>query len=355
MSIININCSKNYNIHITNDLINHLKQYLINLNIGESILVISDDIVFDKYGKTVIEQLNNDYIVKSFVFEHGESSKNISNLLAIISFLADNNYKRNDSIIALGGGVVGDISGLASSLYMRGINFIQIPTTLLAMVDASVGGKTAIDIKQGKNMVGTFYQPRIVLCDPDIIKNLPKDIFNEGMAEVIKYNIINNNSIISYINNNVLFDKLNEIIETCIKIKAEIVNNDEFETKGLRRCLNAGHTFGHSLEKASNYSISHGNAVGTGLIYESLISCELGLCNVETVEIIKKAIIKYDLLIDFDYSFDQLINNMKMDKKNTDSKISFIMPVKLGEYVDYKINKSDLLRILERIGYVKKD
>ena len=350
MRTFEVNCSKQYKVYYEKGLINRIKELLLNTFNGHNILIITDDNVDPLYSDIIYNQLINKYNVNKFVLKHGEEAKNIDNLYQILTYLAQNQLKRNDLIIALGGGVIGDISGLSASLYMRGIEFVQIPTTLLAMVDASIGGKTAIDLPEGKNLVGSFYQPLIVICDPDIIRDLPEQIFNEGMAEVIKYNVINKNRIIEYVNNDQLFDKLDEVIEKCIEIKTDIVSKDEFEKTGLRKLLNAGHTFAHALENISNYSVSHGKAVGTGLVYEAALSNHLGYCDLDTVNQITKAVRKFDLLFEFDYSFDNIVDHMKMDKKNESNLISFILPEKIGKCREVKIRSSELKETYKKIG-----
>ena len=356
MRTFEVNCSKQYKVYYEKGLINRVKELLLNTFNGHNILIITDDNVDPLYSDIIYNQLINKYNVNKFVLKHGEEAKNIDNLYQILTYLAQNQLKRNDLIIALGGGVIGDISGLSASLYMRGIEFVQIPTTLLAMVDASIGGKTAIDLPEGKNLVGSFYQPLMVICDPDIIRDLPKPIFNEGMAEVIKYNVINENNIVEYINNDQLSDKLDEVIEKCIEIKTSIVSKDEFEKTGLRKLLNAGHTFAHALENISNYSISHGKAVGTGLVYETILSNHLEYCDLDTVNQIAKAVKKFNLMLEFDYSFEDIVDHMTMDKKNDNNLISFILPEKLGKCKEIMMKSSELKDIFKQIGaYDEKD
>ena len=350
MKTINVKCSNPYNIYLGSNIIHKLNDCFAGLNLGNNILIVTDDNVEKKYLNIVLEQLKDKYNVTHLVFENGEQIKQLSNLEIIINKLADSGFRRNDSIIALGGGVIGDISGLASSLYMRGINFIQIPTTLLSMVDASVGGKTAIDLKQGKNLLGSFYQPKVVICDTQIIKDLPKDVFNEGMGEVIKYNVIDDNPIIEYINNNQLDEKLEDIIEYCIRSKVDVVDKDEYETKGLRKILNAGHTYGHALEKASDYKLAHGVAVGTGLLYEAALSEKFGLCDSQLINKLKEALSKFDLIVKVPYSVDQLVNNMTLDKKNKDDEIVFMLPTQLGKTKEVKIDINTLKSLLTQIG-----
>lgn len=356
MRTFEVNCSKQYNVYFEKGLIQGIKGFLSNSFKGHNILIIADDNVDPLYSDIVLNQLADNYTVKKLVLKHGEETKNIDNLYHILTYLAQNRFKRNDLIIALGGGVIGDISGLSASLYMRGIDFLQIPTTLLAMVDASIGGKTAIDLPEGKNLVGSFYQPLMVICDPDIIRKLPEPIFNEGMAEVIKYNVIDKNRIIEYVNNDLLEDKLEEVIEKCIEIKTEIVSKDEFEKTGLRRLLNAGHTFAHALENISNYSISHGRAVGTGLVYEAALANYLGYCEESTLSQIAQAVCRFDLLLKFDYDFDDLVDYMKADKKNDSGLISFILPERLGKCREIKMELSELKQAFKQIGvYDEKD
>lgn len=351
MKAIHLNASKPYDILIDSGLFNQVFSLIEPFCKGRNIAIITDDIVDKLYGEQLLEQLKqNDYSTIKFVFPNGEVSKNINTLSDILEFLASNNFKRNDFIIALGGGVVGDIAGLASAIYMRGISFIQIPTTLLAMVDASVGGKTAIDLKAGKNLAGSFWQPSLVICDTDIVKNLPEDIFREGMGEVLKYDVIDDLGIFESVLSNKVFDDLESIIYKCIKSKQNVVEQDEYETKGIRKLLNVGHTFAHGLEKLSNYNIYHGVAVATGLVWEASISYKLNLCSKETFNQIKQAVTKCGLLINFKYDFEELVETMKKDKKNDNSLISFMLPLKIGNCVETKLKDNELIPILESVG-----
>ena len=351
MKTVHLNVSKSYDILLDGGLVNRVDDLIKPFCKDRSIAIITDDIVDRLYGDNLLKRLKeNGYYVIKFAFPNGEVSKNIYTLSNILEFLAENNFKRNDYLIALGGGVVGDIAGFAASAYMRGVNFIQIPTTLLSMVDASVGGKTAIDLKAGKNLAGAFWQPSLVICDTDIIKNLPDEIFREGMGEVLKYDVIDDLGILQYVYKNRIKDNLNSIILECIQSKQRIVEKDEYETKGVRKLLNVGHTFAHGLEKLSSYGISHGTAVGTGLVWEAGISYKLGMCSLEVFETIKNAVQKWQLLIGFEFDFKELVEAMKKDKKNDDSMISFMLPLQLGNCVEKKIVDVDLLSILGGVG-----
>ena len=353
MKTIHLNVSKSYDVLLDDGLINNSNELILPFCKGHNIAIITDDIVDRLYGSFLYNKLKEgNYSIIKYVFPNGESSKNIHTLSNILEFLAENGFKRNDYLIALGGGVVGDITGFAASIYMRGINFIQIPTTLLSMVDASVGGKTAIDLKSGKNLAGAFWQPSLVICDTNIIKNLPDEIFREGMGEVLKYDVISNLGIFENVFEKRLNENLTSIIYNCIDSKRCVVEEDEYETKGIRKVLNVGHTFAHGLEKLSNYKISHGIAVGTGLVWEAAISYRIGICSLDTFESIKRAVQECNLLISFDYNFEDLINAMKKDKKNDDSEISFMLPVKLGNCVEKKISDLDLALILKNVGEI---
>ncbi len=305
-----------------------------------------------KYCNTVNESIKKEGITTViYVMPNGENSKTFDESIKIIKFLAQNNINRNDVVIALGGGVVGDITGFATGIYKRGTPFIQVPTTLMAMVDASIGGKTAINIDMGKNLVGVFHQPKFVFCDTDIIDNLPQDIFCEGITEVIKYGIIEKNNIITkLLENNV---NIYDIITECIRIKAKYVECDEFDV-GVRQKLNFGHTIAHAIEQFTNHSISHGKAVGIGLAYETLFAEKyFGLDNSISNTVIK-TLQKYNI----DYSLQNicvkkdintLINFMSNDKKNNDSNITFILPKEIGNTDIYKIPVDTVCKILSEI------
>lgn len=351
MKTIHLNVSKPYDVLLESGLINKTSKLIEPFCSNRNIAIITDDIVDKLYGESLLKQLKEaEYTVVKYVFPNGEPSKNINTLSNILEFLAENNFKRNDYLIALGGGVPGDITGLASAIYMRGIGFIQIPTTLLAMVDASVGGKTAIDLKAGKNLAGAFWQPSLVICDTNIIKNLPENIFKEGMGEVLKYDVIDNLGLFESVLNDKVKDNLDSIIYDCIKSKQLIVEQDEYETKGVRKLLNVGHTFAHGLEKLSDYKISHGFAVATGLVWEAGIAHKLGMCSLELFNRIKQAVNKWDLLVQFKYNYIELVGAMKKDKKNDDTLISFMFPVELGNCVEKKLKAEEIISILESVG-----
>ena len=351
MNIININTRESYDCIVGEGLISLVPSLINDLTLSSNIALITDDIVDKLYADSLFNDLKKNRKLKTvkLVIKSGEKSKNKETLFNILEFLGDNNFNRNDYLIALGGGVVGDIVGLSSALYMRGINYIQIPTTLLSMVDSAIGGKTGIDLKSGKNLVGAFKEPKMVICDINIIKDLPSSIFKEGMAEVIKCDIIGNLGIKDNILKNEIKENIESIINKCLYLKKDIVEKDEFETNGLRKVLNLGHTISHSIEAISNYSISHGKAVGMGLLIESKISYELGIINKETLDEIINILKISDLIFDLKYDIDELISFMKNDKKNNDELISFILIESFGNIKEIKLNEKELKNILNKI------
>ncbi|MBR0230703.1 MAG: 3-dehydroquinate synthase [Clostridia bacterium] len=347
MRRIHVEVSKPYDVLIGRGLIGNISGIINPVLNSRQVAIVTDDIVQKCYLDRVVENLEiADLKVCSFSFPNGEQSKNIETLSSILEFLASNHIRRNDTLVALGGGVVGDIAGLAASLYMRGVNVIQIPTTLLAAVDSSVGGKTAVNLLHGKNLAGAFWQPSIVVCDVDIIEGLPNDIFSEGMAEVIKCNVIKDLPIISWIIGNTLKDHLEDVIYNCVELKREIVEQDEYDNKGIRNVLNVGHTIAHAIEKLSDYTISHGRAVGTGIVIEAQLANELGICDANTVNALRLAISKFNLCVDISWSNEELFNAMQNDKKNRSDQIVFELPISLGKYKEIRLNKEQILSLL---------
>ena len=218
------------------------------------------------------------------------------------------------------------------------------------MVDASIGGKTAIDLKAGKNLAGSFWQPSLVICDVDIVETLPQDIFTEGMGEVIKYDVIGNYGICDKVQRELIKENLESIIISCIGSKKQIVEEDEFETSGVRKLLNVGHTVAHGIESMSNYSIPHGFAVGTGLVWEAAISYLKSICGIDVFKIIRETIVKAGLMVEISYNLDDFVDSMKKDKKNDDNCISFLLPIEFGRCKEYKITDAELVELLKQAG-----
>lgn len=278
-----------------------------------------------------------------FVIPAGEQSKSAEYYLAFLSFLAENKITRSDCLFALGGGVVGDLCGFCAATYLRGVDFIQIPTTLLAMVDSSVGGKTAIDIPEGKNLVGAFYQPSLVICDYDTLATLPENVFTDGCAEIIKYGIINDRPLFDKLKSPIL-PQIEDIIENCVRNKRDVVSADE-QDRGVRQLLNLGHTAAHSIEVLSDFSISHGSAVamGTSIILRAAVS--LGLCNETECCDAEELILSYGLPIHCPYSARQLSEIALSDKKRGGDHITLIMPYGIGDSRLYRVGVGSLEEI----------
>ena len=310
------------------------------LKVHKKTLIISDDGVPKKIVKKVTAVIKPSTRVYRIILQHGEKAKSIQNFQKILNFLADNNFDRTDLIIAIGGGVVGDISGYVASSYLRGIQFIQIPTTLLAQVDSSVGGKTAINISAGKNLVGAFYNPKGVIIDTSVLRTLPYREFKAGLAEVIKYALIKNKSLFSLLEKHVkeilLMDHkiIEEIIFASIQTKTQIVTKDEKED-GIRAILNFGHTFGHAIEAYGKYKkILHGEAVAKGMKIASRISF---LENLLSEKEYKKAIalleiFEFDLSLN-QYNYEELKPYIYRDKKIKAGKLNLVLLTRLSNAV----------------------
>ena len=269
MSIITVKASQSYEVHTGSGLLERCGDLIAGAVKPCRAVIVSDDNVFPLYGDTVKSSLEKaGFDVKEFVFPHGEQSKSHTVLLNLYDFLANSGITRSDCLIALGGGVVGDLTGFAAASYLRGIDYVQLPTSLLAQIDSSVGGKTAVDIPAGKNLVGAFKQPRIVLADTGTLSTLSEDFFTDGMGEAVKYGMIWSQELFDMIcEGNLRKDpeKLEKMTSMCISIKREVVENDEFD-KGQRMILNFGHTLGHAIEKTQNFcGLSHGKAVAVGM------------------------------------------------------------------------------------------
>ena len=328
------------------------------LNLNGRALVVTSETVDRLYKNTLFSFFKN-YGVDNLgiiVIPDGEAAKSLKYLSDIHDRLVENGIERSDFIIAFGGGVIGDLAGFAAATYLRGINFIQIPTTLLADVDSSVGGKTGIDHPKGKNLIGAFYQPKTVLIDIGLLKTLDKRELINGFAEVIKYGAALDAELFAYLESDhkkiLSYDRegLMYIIERSCSIKAEIVNRDEKEA-GLRSVLNFGHSLGHAIETLYNYeNIKHGEAIAIGMVFAAELSKNLGLCGEEAVIRIKNLIRNSGLPVDIpDFTPEQYINAMKLDKKVSDKQIKFILIKNIGVYEFKKLDFDLILNFLKEI------
>ena len=330
MKTIHVDASKKYDVMIGNGILDsagELCKEAIGVSRG---VIITDSNVDVLYSKRLEASLSSvGFEIKKYVFEAGEKSKNTATLVDILEFLADAELTRCDCIFALGGGVVGDISGFAASVYLRGIKFVQIPTTLLAAVDSSVGGKTGVDLKAGKNLAGAFHQPSLVICDPLLLNTLTPEIFADGMAEVIKYGVINDKVLFDTLKNGVKYN-IEEIIASCVENKSKIVKADEFDT-GMRQLLNLGHTIGHSIEKLSNFSISHGSAVAIGMVIITRAAVAQGLCDATALDELISLIQKTGLPTECPFLAGELAAVALSDKKRQRDTINLVVPYAIGD------------------------
>ena len=324
MKTVTVTASKIYNIHIGSGLLSSVGAEAKLLGKAEKVCVISESTVWPLYGGTVMKSLTDaGFAVTNYVFPAGEESKNGSTYLDILNHLAQNGLTRSDLIVALGGGVVGDLAGFAAASYLRGIRFIQVPTTLLAAVDSSVGGKTAIDLPSGKNLAGAFWQPSLVLCDTDVLTSLPMDIFRDGCAEVIKYGILYDPELFSHLQVKGLNFDREAVIARCIELKRNVVMEDEFDT-GARMKLNLGHTIGHGIEARSNFELSHGKSVAIGM---AIVSRASGCCDADKITALLE---QFGLPTTTDYPVDDIYAYTLSDKKRSGSTVNLIIPECIG-------------------------
>lgn len=310
---------------------------------GRRAVIVSDDIVADLYmdaARAAYESAG--FQVVSYVFPHGEHSKSLDVLGALLNFCVESGLTRADFMVALGGGVVGDLTGLAAALYMRGIDFVQIPTTLLAMVDSSVGGKTAVNLPSGKNLCGAFYQPKLVICDMNTLSTLPKEIYAEGMAEVIKYGAICSPEILNELSSG---GDMDAVIRECVRIKGEIVEQDERDT-GLRQLLNFGHTFGHAIEKLNDFSIYHGEGVATGMLIAAYTAEKRGLCAAGVYAELKSLLAVHNLPLTTCFGVREIAAAAMGDKKKQGSTITLVLPTERGKCGLHPMPAADLAEFI---------
>lgn len=347
MKEITVKASKEYKVIIGNNLLQQTGTYAASLvNVGKAV-IISDTNVWPIYGSTVMESLKNSgFTCYNYVFPAGEVSKNGETYLSILNHLAQLHMTRSDLLIALGGGVVGDMTGFVAATYLRGISYIQMPTTLLAMVDSSVGGKTAIDLPAGKNLAGAFFQPCMVICDLNTLSSLSKDIFRDGCAEVIKYGILYDPILFDHLQDNGLLFDQETVVSRCVELKRNVVAEDEFDT-GARQKLNLGHTFGHSIELNSNFTISHGQAVSIGMAIITKAGYHTGVCNAETFDKVLTILARFDLPREATCNAQTIYNCALSDKKRSGNTVNLIMPRAIGDCVIQPTPVDKLLSLIE--------
>lgn len=343
MKTLTVNAGRGTPIYIENNIVKNAGDYLRAVTNARKVCIISDTNVFPLYGGGLAARLSaNSFDVVKYVFEAGEASKTMTTLFDIVGFLAENELTRNDLILALGGGVTGDLAGFAAAIYLRGIDYVQIPTSLLAQVDASVGGKTAVDLPQGKNLCGAFHQPLMVLMDPILLKTLPPRYYADGMAEAIKMGAIQSASLLEAIEADTAKTQLENILYECVRLKAAIVERDERD-HGERALLNFGHTVGHAIERLYHYQgITHGEAVGIGMVTVCRAAEQQGLTLPGTADRIAAVLQQYGLPVSDNSPMEAIIDAMRADKKRTGTAINLIILKSIGNGVMYPVADNDI-------------
>jgi 3-dehydroquinate synthase len=341
-SVIKVDIPENaYEITVAPGSLDQLGEQMGGVKLGKKVLLVSNPMIFKHYGERAIASLKNaGFDVVHYNLPPGERYKTLNSIQKIYDMALQHRLERSSTMVALGGGVVGDMTGFAAATWLRGINIVQVPTSLLAMVDSSVGGKTGVNHPQGKNLIGAFHQPKLVLIDPEVLKTLPAREFRAGMAEVIKYGVIWDAELFTQLEASKHLDQLryvksdliNYILTHSCQAKADVVSKDEKES-GLRAILNYGHTIGHAVESLTNYRMfKHGEAVGIGMVAAGEIAVKLGLWQKEDTErqnaIIKKAGLPTQLPADLDHT--ELIDALQLDKKVKSGKVRFVLPTCIG-------------------------
>jgi 3-dehydroquinate synthase len=346
----------------------HLKnsnsiEYVITINklptlfFKQKVAIVTNSTVANLHLKGVLKKIKADSLTVVMVPD-GEKFKTLNTVVNILDNLFKKELDRKSLLVAFGGGVIGDMTGFVASIYQRGIEFIQIPTTLLSQVDASVGGKTGVNNRFGKNLIGTFYQPKAVYIDIDFLDTLPNREFNAGVAEIIKMAVMFDSNFFNFIENGDLYSRedLKMAITRSVKLKAWVVNQDEKEA-GVRAVLNYGHTFAHVIENETEYKrFLHGEAVAIGMVMANLLSYEIDLISLNEIERIKKLLIKYSLPTEYRIEDIELFyNKFFLDKKSTNSKIKFILPKGIGRHeIRDNIEKNLIYKVLKRFSKVKR-
>lgn len=321
-----------YDIVVERGSLGKLKTYL---ELQRKVLVVTDDGIPEKYVKSVLSQCNDAVLL---TFPHGDKSKSLANYEKILSTLVDNSFSRSDVVIALGGGMVSDLAGFAASSYMRGMDFYIIPTTLLSQVDASIGGKVAVNFKGYKNLVGAFYQPKKVVIDLDTLKTLDERLFNEGLAEAIKVGTTNNLSLFELIEKSEnIHEDIDKIVTMSLMIKKSIVEKDEKES-WLRQTLNYGHTVGHAIESLSEGKLYHGECVSIGMLY---------LISDDSRDRLKEVLIKYKLPTTDQFASEDLIQVITHDKKAKDETVTVCYVEEIGKNKLKRLSVSELKKLIE--------
>ena len=330
---IKINASTPYEVVIEKGALCRINDLLKD---GQRVLVVSDSNVMPIYGNRFVG-------AEKLTLKAGEKHKNLKTIQLILKTLQRLGFTRSDTVVGLGGGVVGDMAAFASSIYMRGIRYVACPTSLLAMIDSSVGGKTGVDFLGSKNMVGSFYQPSLVICDTDCLKTLPEREIKNGMGEAVKYAVLTGDE--EMLSDCLSADKVEAFIGKCVTAKKEIVEADE-KDKGVRALLNLGHTFGHAMEKLSRFKISHGVAVAMGIRVATKVAVGAKVATKDNAEKIEGLLDRYFMPKAVEYNKEDFIDAVWLDKKRTTDGVNLVLPEKLGVCKIVNMTKQEVLKLL---------
>ena len=342
---IRINAGAGYDVLIGRDLLASSGEFIRGVMGQRKCMIVSETNVAPLYLQTVMDSCENAGLsVSSYVFRAGEEQKNLTTFGHILDALADAHLTRRDFVIALGGGVCGDIAGFAAGCYMRGIPFVQIPTTVLSMVDSSVGGKCAVDLPQGKNLAGVFHQPSLVICDISTLSTLLPEVFSDGCAEAVKTGILTGGKLTELLSGDAGMDELAQIISLCIAYKGGVVERDEKEL-GERKLLNLGHTVAHAIEKCSGYLVSHGRAVAIGTAMIARASDRLGWSTDPVAPAAEAMLRRFDLPLETDFTPEQLLEAALSDKKRSGNQTTIVVPEAVGRCVLRDVDDAQLLEV----------
>lgn len=350
MRTVQVRAGRPYEVHIGRGLMDAVGGMLMEALGGtRSAAILTDDTVDALYGARVEQALSESGLrTCRFAMPHGEAHKTLATWEKMLAFLSEQGMTRADVVVALGGGVPGDVAGFAAASYQRGVALIQIPTTLLAMIDSSVGGKTGVDLGGLKNQVGAFYQPRMVLIDPDALSTLPAATLADGAAEAVKYGVLGDGELFERLSRGGWTEDAEWVIERCVFHKAALVAADELDT-GSRQLLNLGHTLGHAIEKCSGLRFSHGQAVAVGMVYAARMARSVGLCGPEVEEAISAALASNGLPLSAPYGAAELAAAAMADKKRAGGEITLVLPREIGRCELYPV-AADRMEALARVA-----
>ena len=347
MQTVTVSASAPYAVHIGSGLLDNAGELVRAVTKSRRCALVTDSTVGPLYAGRVLASLEQaGFSAVTYAFPAGERSKNLTTYGKILEFFAQSRLTRADFVIALGGGVTGDMAGFAAATYQRGVDYIQAPTTLLAASDSSVGGKTAADLESGKNLVGAFHQPRLVLCDTDTFRTLPEGALADGMAETVKHGLIADKDFYHFLMTEAIHARIDEVVRRNVEIKAAVVGEDERE-RGKRKLLNFGHTLGHAIEKCSGYTVAHGRAVAVGMVLASRAAERLGYSPAGTLEAVRGACRRFDLPTECPYTASELYAAATGDKKRDGGSIDVVVLREIGRAETVRLDLEGLREFTE--------